>query len=72
MNECQGSASRMNENELHDELAEINSRMHALDGNVLWINEKVTHDEPLTLFHAALGLMAQGNCDLTLHKEGEF
>jgi hypothetical protein len=26
----------------------------------------------LTLFHAALGLMAQGNCDLTLHKEGEF
>jgi hypothetical protein len=37
----------MNENELHDELAEINSRMHALDGNVLWINEKVTHDEPL-------------------------
>jgi hypothetical protein len=26
----------------------------------------------LTLFHAAFGLLAQANCDLTLHKEGEF
>jgi hypothetical protein len=24
----------------------------------------------LILFHAALGLLAQANCDLTLHKEG--
>jgi hypothetical protein len=24
----------------------------------------------LTLFHAALGLLAQADCDLTLHKKG--
>jgi hypothetical protein len=27
---------------------------------------------PLTLFHAALGLLAQANYDLTPHEEGYF
>jgi hypothetical protein len=26
----------------------------------------------LSLFHAALGFLAQAHCDLKLHKEGQF